>query len=233
MKNFFLFTFFLGYSLISFGQTADQIINDHIKAVGGADNWKKVQSMYAEMNTDFGGVKVPIKMWGINNKAMRIEFVVQGMTGIQVVTEKEGWSLMPFMGQTKPEPTPEEQLKGSRSQLDIQGKFIDYAAKGSSVEYLGEDTEEGVEVYKIKLTDKDKVETTCYFEKETSYLIKESTKVMVQGQEQEQVSTFSNFKKVGDIVLPHAGTGGMGSMNFDKIEINAKVDETLFVMPKQ
>jgi hypothetical protein len=139
---------------------------------------------------------------------------------------------MPFMGQTKAEPTPEDQLVSARAQLDIQGDLIDYAAKGSVVELLGEDTEEGVEVYKVKLTDKDKNETTYFVDKETSYIIKEVSKSMVQGQEVENAATFSNFKKVGDLVFPFATSGGMGNMVFEKIEINVPVDTAMFAMPK-
>jgi hypothetical protein len=232
MKQFFLFTFLMAYSMVTFAQSADEIIANHLKAIGGAENWKKVTSTYAEMSSDMGGVKIPIKMWGIHNKGMKVEFVVQGMTGIQVVTDKDGWSLMPFMGQTKAEPTPEDQLVSARAQLDIQGDLIDYAAKGSVVELLGEDTEEGVEVYKVKLTDKDKNETTYFVDKETSYIIKEVSKSMVQGQEVENAATFSNFKKVGDLVFPFATSGGMGNMVFEKIEINVPVDTAMFAMPK-
>jgi hypothetical protein len=189
--------------------------------------------MYTEANSDFGGTKLPIKMWAINNKAMKVEFTLQGMTGIQVVTDKDGWSLMPFMGQTKPEPTPEEQLKAGQSGLDIQSEFIDYAAKGSSVEYLGEDTEEGVEVYKIKLTDKTKTETTYFIDKESYYIIKETSKAMMQGQEVENATTYGNYKTVGNIVLPYSMTGSMGNMNIDKYDINVAVDEKIFVMPKE
>ena len=66
------------------------------------------------------------------------------------------------MGQTKPEPTNEEALKSARSQLDIRGQLLDYKIKGSTVEYLGEDEDEGVEVYKIRLTDANKTRNNLF-----------------------------------------------------------------------
>jgi outer membrane lipoprotein-sorting protein len=226
--------FFLLFTLFSFsllGQSADEIVNNHVKAIGGIENWTKLNTIYMEMSTDMQGQKLPIKMWQVHEKAMRIEFVVQGMTGIQVVTDKDGWSLMPFMGQKDPEPTNEEQLKQAQSQLDIHGQLINYEAKGSSIEYLGEDEIEGVEVYKLRLTDKNKIETTFFIDKESYYIVKSVTKTSFQGQEIEAPSIYSNYKKIGDIYMPHTMNSGMGIMEIEKIEINPKVDETIFKMP--
>jgi hypothetical protein len=218
-------------SYVAFGQSVDDIINKHIAATGG-EKWNTLNSCYSELSADMGGVKVPIKMYQEHLKAMRVEFVVQGMTGVQVVTDKSGWSLMPFMGQTKAEPTNEEQLKASRSQLDLRGQLVGYKAKGSTVEYLGEDEDEGVEVFKIKLVDSDKTETTYFIEKETYLLLKSSSKFVFQGKEMENVSKFSNYKMVDGLMMPYSVEGGgMGKMEVTKIDINSKIDPKLYEMP--
>jgi hypothetical protein len=40
-----------------------------------------------------------------------------------------------------------------------------------------------------------------------------------------------NYKKIGDIYMPHTMNSGMGIMEIEKIEINPKVDEAIFKMP--
>ncbi|HRD06006.1 MAG TPA: hypothetical protein PK037_00530 [Saprospiraceae bacterium] len=234
MKHVFAFFAFLLLSIAAYSQTADEIIDQHIKAIGGAERWNEINSMYSEMTTDMGGMKIPIKIWQQHMKGMRVEFSVQGMTGIQVVTDKDGWSLMPFMGQTKPEPTNEEALKSARSQFDIRGQLLDYKSKGSTVEYLGEDEDEGVEVYKIRLTDANKTETTYFIDKESYLVIKSVTKVNFQGQEIDAVTKMSNYKDVGGIKIPHS----VDSMSTGKMEIvhavvNAVIEADKFDMPKQ
>ncbi|HRG22145.1 MAG TPA: hypothetical protein PLQ57_13980 [Saprospiraceae bacterium] len=234
MKKFFSLLTFLAVVFTVSAQTADEIIDNHIKAIGGAQKWNELNSMYSEMTTDMGGMKVPIKIWQQHMKGMRVEFEVQGMTGIQVVTDKDGWSLMPFMGQTKPEPTNEEALKSARSQLDIRGQLLDYKGKGSSVEYLGEDEDEGVEVYKIRLTDSNKTETTFFIDKENYLLIKAVSKVNFQGQEIDAVTKMSNYKDVGGILIPHSiDSMSTGKMEIVKTEINPAIAEDKFAMPKQ
>lgn len=232
MKQFFLVTFLIGYSLIAIAQSADEIVGKHLDAIGGADNWRKINSVKMVASSDAGGFKLPITMTSIHNKAMRVEFEVQGMKGIQVITDKDGWSLMPFMGQTKPEPTPEEQLKAARSELDIQGDLVDFAKKGSEVEALGEEEVEGVEAFKIKVTDINKSETTYFIDKENYLILKSVTKATIQGQEVEQETTYGNYKKIGNVTMPYTMTGPMGVMEISEIEINPAVDEKIFEMPK-
>ena len=234
MKKFFSLLTFLAVVFTLSAQTADEIIDNHIKAIGGAAKWNELNSMYSEMTTDMGGMKIPIKIWQQHMKGMRVEFEVQGMTGIQVVTDKDGWSLMPFMGQTKPEPTNEEALKSARSQLDIRGQLLDCKGKGSTVEYLGEDEDEGVEVYKIRLTDSNKTETTYFIDKESYLLIKAVSKVNFQGQEIDAVTKMSNYKDVGGILIPHSvDSMSTGKMEIVKTEINPAIAEDKFAMPKQ
>ncbi len=232
MKSIFKILFLTLISLSAFGQNADDIIKNHIKAIGGADKWNQLNSLYSEMNVDNGGFKIPIKSWQEHMKGMRIEFEVQGMTGIQVVTDKAGWSLMPFQGQTKAEPTNEEQLKSARSGLDLRGQLLDYKAKGSSVEYIGEDEDEGVEVYKLKLTDKEKTETTFFLDKSTSLILKSVTKAMFQGKEIESTNKYSNYKSVDGLLWPFSMDSQMGKMEFTKVEVNAKIDPAKYDMPK-
>jgi hypothetical protein len=233
MKQFLILTLFLGFSVFSNAQTADEIINKHIEAIGGKAAWDKINSLYAEISMN-QGIEIPAKIWTVNEKAFRVEFTVQGMTGIQVVTDKDGWGLMPFMGQTKPEPTPTEQVKAGQSQLDLKGELIDYKAKGSTVEAIGEEDVEGVETYKIKVTDKDKTETTYYIDKETYYIVKSESKVMLQGQEQMSATVYGDYKKVGDVIMAYSMQGGGmgGTMTVKKYEINPTVDMSIFEMPK-
>lgn len=226
-----IFSFLLFTSTMAVSQTADGIVAKHLESIGGIDNWNKINTSYTEITTDMGGVKVPIKMWQSHMKGMRVEFEIQGMTGIQVITDKDGWSLMPFMGKADPEPTNEEQLKMAQSQLDLRGQLVDYASKGSTIEYLGEDEVEGVEVFKIRLTDKNKTETNYFMDKENYYIVKSTTKTTFQGQEVENTTVYSNYKKVDNVFFPFSMNGQMGQVDIQKLELNPKIDEAIYKMP--
>ena len=110
-------------------QTVDEVINKHIEAIGGKDNWKKVNSMKTEANLSFQGMDIPINIYQVNNKSFRQDFTAMNMTGYTIVNDDSGWSFNPMQGQSKPEPMPADQLLAQKDQLDIQGEFIDYKDK--------------------------------------------------------------------------------------------------------
>jgi hypothetical protein len=135
---------FIAFSSIVFissakAQSADEIVNKYITAIGGADNWKKVNSMTSEGNLKVQGADVAVTMTVLNGKGMRQNISVMGMTGYSIMTPDSGWNFMPFQGQQKPEPVTAETLKESADQYDAQGSLLDYKTKGHSIEYLGKE----------------------------------------------------------------------------------------------
>ena len=202
-------------------QTADEIVQKHIAAIGGADNWKKITSLKMTGSMNAGGMEIPVVINVLHNKGMKVEFTVNGMTGYQLITTKEGWVYSPMQGQTKPEAIPAEMVKEEQDGLDIQGKFIDYKAKGSKVNFLGKDDVEGTECYKLKLTYSSGKEETVFIDASNYYHIRSVTKVKANGKETEQISTFSNFQKLPEgIVFAMSQDDGGGAVAYKTIEVN-------------
>lgn len=79
-------------------QTADDIINKYIDAIGGKDKLEQVKTVYMENTVQVMGNEGPSKTSVINGKAFRLESEVNGQKMIQVFTDKGGWQVNPFMG---------------------------------------------------------------------------------------------------------------------------------------
>lgn len=218
-------------------QTVDEVINKNITAMGGKEKVNSLKSVKMEGNLEVQGMQIPTTMVMLNNKGMRSDFTLQGMTGSQVVTDKGGWMFMPFQGQQKPEPTPAEEVKASQVDLDLAGPLVDYKSKGHTVELLGKEDMEGTDVYKVKLNTKDGVIQTYYLDAETGYIIKASTKKKIGEKETDSVVLLSNYKKTDDgYVFPYtieqtAEGAGKVIINITKVQTNVPVDESVFVMP--
>ncbi len=88
-------------------QTADEIVDKYITAIGGADNWKKVNSVTSKGNLTVQGADVAVTMTVLNGKGMRQNISLNGLTGYQIMTPAGGWNYMPFQGQQQPEPVTE------------------------------------------------------------------------------------------------------------------------------
>jgi hypothetical protein len=209
-------------------QSADEIVQKHITAVGGADNWKKIKSVKMTASINGGGMEIPISITTVVGKAQKTEFTLNGMTGYQIITTKEGWSYSPFQGETKPQPMTAEDVKESQDELDIN-ELVDYKTKGSTVTFLGKDDLEGTECYKLKMVCKNGKEKTMYIDASNYYNIRTVEKAKANGKEVEQKITFSNFQKLPEgVVFPMSMESPEGPLAIKKVEINTPVDEAIF-----
>jgi outer membrane lipoprotein-sorting protein len=219
-------------------QTADEIINKHLAARGGKDKIKAVQSERITGKLVMGqGMEAPITMELARPNKMRMEFTLQGMTGVQAYDGKSGWSVMPFMGKTEPEAMSADDIKQAEDQADMDGLLVDYKDKGHQVEYVGKEDVEGTPAYKLKVTKKNGDVVNVYIDAESYMNIKEAGKVKVRGQEIEGQTNFGDFKTVDGLVFPFSieqkAQGAPGGMviSISKIEVNPGVDASRFAMP--
>lgn len=210
-------------------QNADEVISKHIAAIGGADNWKKINSMTMTGAITAQGAELPITITKLNNKGQKMEMTFNGMSNYQMYTPTEGWTYFPAFGQPKPEAMTAEDLKQEADDLDIAGPLIDYKAKGNKVTYLGKDEVEGTECHKLKVTHKNGKEETVFFDVTNFYEIRAIQKATVNGKEVEQTVNFSNFKKLPEgIVFPMSVDQGQGVMAIKNVEINKAIAESTF-----
>ncbi len=213
-------------------QTADEIVDKHIEAIGGKDKLSQVKTVYSESTVQVMGNEAPSTLTVVNGKGFRLESDINGQKMVQVYTDKSGWAINPFAGGTDPQPMPDEQYKAGRDQIDVGGPLFNYAAKGNKVEYLGKEDS----AYKLKLTNKDGVVTTFYIDPATYYIKKAVQTGTMMGQEMEITRTPSNYKKTDfGIVYPYTiDISYGGQMNITstvkKIEINKDVDPKIFDM---
>jgi hypothetical protein len=239
MKKKLIFcALFLFTTAIAFAQTADEIVNKNIDAMGGKDKIAAVKTLKMTATVDVGpNMKAPISMFVVNNKSYRMEFEFQGMKMIRAYDGKEGWMVNPFGGKKDAEHMNPEDIRDAQDQSDIAGDLFNYKEKGSTVEYLGKEDMEGTDTYKLKLTKKTG-DVKYYYIDASSYLVlKETTKRKFQDKEVEGENLMSNYKKVDGVMFPftvesRAKDEAQGqAMNMETVEINPKIDDTMFKMP--
>jgi hypothetical protein len=218
-------------SAISFAQTADELINKHIEAIGGKENWKKVNSMRSEATLSTQGIDIPVVITQVHNIGMKQEFTVMGMSGYSIIGVDGGWNFNPMQGQQKPEPITQDELNIGKEQLDLQGEFLDYKEKGHNVELLGNEDVDGTSCYKLKLTRKSGREATYLLDPKSFYIIRAISKLTANGQEIESTINLSNYQKLpAGIVVPFTMENTMlpAPINMKKIEVNVAVDQSIF-----
>lgn len=237
MKKLILFAVVLlcnVHTLIT-AQTADEILTKHFEAIGGKDKVGNIKTIKMTGNIELqAGLTAPVSIQIVNNKSMRFDLSIQGMTMNQVVDGETGWQIMPFQGNPNAEPIPADQIKEMKGQMDVQGDLFNYKEKGNTVDLVGNDEVDGTEVYKLKVTTKDGRVNYKYIDKASNYIIKEVQIVKTEDKEVEGATVFSNFKKTDDgITFPFNMNTEMagGVIKWEKIEINPTIDPTIFKMP--
>ena len=183
ISKFLLLAAFALSSFISRAQTADEIIDKYLIAIGGKEKWRQVKSMIIEGQIEVQGVEIPFTQTAIRNVGVRVDAEFQGQKIIDITTPKAGWSQNPLAGKTTLQPLSEEELKDKLDELEIQDEFVDYKERGATVEYLGKDEEDGNEYHKIKMTTKNGNEKTYFFDVQTNLIYKIESVVKQQGQE--------------------------------------------------
>jgi hypothetical protein len=223
----------------AFGQTADEILEKNLKAMGGKDKIKALQSMRITGTMKMGPMEAPFTITKMRPSNSRMDFTIQGMTGTQAFDGTTGWALIPFGGNKDPQKMTEDQVKDVRADADFDGPTFDYKAKGNKVEYVGKEDVEGTPAYKLHVTTKDGKESNDYFDAETYLMIRSDGVRNIQGQDLEVVTTYSDYKTVEGITIAHSmenhvkGKESMGgqALNITKIDLNPKVDKAIFAMP--
>jgi hypothetical protein len=229
MKKILFSLLFISSVALVEAQTVDEVVNKHIQAIGGAEAWKKVNSIKMEGTMTVQGAEVSVSRVVLHNKGSRQDINVAGMVGYDIYTPTQGWSLAPWSGVTSPEAKTAEDVAEAQEDLDAQGSLIDYAAKGHKVDYIGKDDVDGTECYKLVITPKGGAVSTYYIDTKTNYLIKSVAKRKANGQEMEIATAFSNYEKLPEgVVIAKSMTLPFGELSLTKISINEPVDESIF-----
>ena len=213
-------------------QTADEIVNKHIEAIGGKEKMLALKSVKMLGNLNVQGMDVGLTITVAQGVGSRTDISVPGMgEGYQIVNTTKGWSFMPFQGQASPEELDAEKVQSSQQQLDIQGGLLDYATKGSKVELLGKETVDGSESYKLALTHKSGKVSTYFIDSKTFYKVKSISKSQTPSGEADVETSYMDFKKTPEgYVFPFSQSNPMGTVIFSSVEINKPVDEKLFTV---
>ncbi|HVS64066.1 MAG TPA: hypothetical protein VMT85_11260 [Thermoanaerobaculia bacterium] len=214
----------------------DQVLDRYYEALGGESAWAAVTSTHQKGTMQMMGMEAPIEIWSKRPEKLRLEFTMQGMTGIQAIDGDSGWQVMPFMGSTEPEPMPAEMLEMMSSDVDIDGPLFGWKEKGHQVELVGQEDVEGTPAYKLHVTLANGVELDYFLDAEHFVPIQTTIDATFQGQEFETTTTISDYKQVGDLMIPHSMQSespmGTQTITVQEVEINPEIEDSFFAMPQ-
>jgi len=220
-------------------QTADELVAKNIQAKGGLEKIKAIKTLRTRGRLNQGGFTAVVGQELKRPGMLRSTFTVQGMTAIQAYDGQTGWQISPFQGRKDPELLGEDDLRDLVEDADIDGPLVDYKEKGNTVDYLGHDTVDGDDVYRLKCTLKNGDIVDYYLDPDSSLEIRTERQQFIRGAVRERQTDLGSYKPVAGVMFPYAIESGpknnpsvRAKVTIESIEANVPIDDAEFKMPK-
>ncbi len=222
-------------------QTADEIIANYFENTGGAENWNNLEGIKYEGTANAQGMSIPIEYYLTKEGKQLLKINIQGQEMTQFSFDGEKMWTTNFMTMQPEVADPDATMNMKNQSMDFPDPFLNYKKKGYTVELIGEETMEGTETFKVKLTRKPYIVdgneepniTFFYFEKENFVPIATESEVR-EGPMKGQVikDTLSDYQEVDGLYFPFAMTMGGQPITMTNIILNPEIDEAMFAMPE-
>lgn len=244
-KKMALLVFTIFASITINAQTADEIISTYFENIGGLENLKKVEGikMTASVNQ---GMEIPLEIVQMKSGKQYVKVSIQGKDLMQGVFDGETLWSTNFQTMKAEKSDAEATANMKLEANDFPDSFIDYKAKGYTLELIGKETIDGAETFKIKLTkepvtvDGKKEDDVSFYFFDTENFVpivmqKEINSGPMKGKTSE--SKMSDYQEVEGIYFPFSMTQGMKgqpgqAIKITKIELNPKIDDSVFAYPE-
>src|SRR5688500_14429443 len=127
--------FILGIATIfhnhTMAQNVEEIMDKHVKAIGGSDNWNRVNSLIMSGSMSVQTNEFTFETRILNKKGFRQDINFNGSAGYVIATPKGGWQYLPFNGQLEPEELEGANLVSYQKGIDIcEARYVGYREKG-------------------------------------------------------------------------------------------------------
>jgi outer membrane lipoprotein-sorting protein len=217
--------------------TVDAVVARNLQAKGGEAKLKAIQSMRMTGRVSIQGMELPMTITAKRPNLMRQEMQIQDKRIVTAFDGQKAWMINPMTGSESAVELTGSQADMAKDQADFDGALVDWKAKGHTIELVGTEEVGAVKAQKVKVTKKNGQVQYFFLSPDTGLEIKTTTEVLQGGTTMTIETELSDYRSIDGIMLPHAlktsinGTP-TASIAVDKIELNAPLDETLFVLPK-
>lgn len=249
MKNILFATLLLFTSGASFGQTdtLEMILSTYFENIGGREALLSLDGYKITAEMELQGMNIPINQYEMKDGRSMTAISVMGMDMKQGVFDGEvlwGTSQMTM----EPEKSDAEATENAKRTVgDFPDPFLRMEEYGFTAEYLGMETADGTECFKVKLTQKptlrngEEEENVSFYYFDTENYVP----IMVKSEITEgpaagemAVTSFSDYQEVEGIYFPFSMSFGSETQEgqtlvVKEIELNPELEDGFFAFPEK
>jgi zinc protease len=225
--------FLAGSTFTLHAASAEDLIKEYIKAIGGVEAHKKIKTRVLKGKLDIPAQGVSATMT-IQTKApdtMRTELDFPGLGKIvEGFDGKVAWSNNPFTGLTR---KPADQQAQAKRQADFY-RDVELLDRYESWTLKGKETVNGKTTHVIEGKSKEGTTDTFYLDETTHLMVLMKTKESGG----ETIFQLSDYRSVDGLKIPFsidldAGPAGSFSFRVDQVQHDVSLDDSLFAFPSE
>jgi SAM-dependent methyltransferase len=184
-----------------------------------------------------GGREVPFTVWYKAPDRTRVDLGTGQEKATYAFDGTVAWFRDPAAGRRDPARMPEAQATEVRNHAD-QDPFVDYAAKGHRIEWLGTEVFEGVEAHAIRLTRSKGSQSVHLFDAGSGRELKIIIETRGNGSAMTHETIERDFRRVDWLLLPfdietRVNGSPVRRMLIEHAEILSDLSDALFRMPAE
>ncbi|QHI37185.1 putative zinc protease [Kordia antarctica] len=206
------------------GVTAQTVVDNYIKVVGGKDKLMNVSTLVQEMGASFQGMDMTMVMKQKNPNLLFVDVSMAGMGSVnkQVFNGEKGY--VSQMGNKQDMPA--ETLAEMKSRKAIFEELM--YGSDSKMLLKGIEVVDGKDAYAVVIEKADGKKSTNFYDVKTGFKVKESTTQKGPGgQETTQNRVLGDYKEVSGIMMPHLMIIDAGPQKIEMIAISIKINTPL------
>ncbi len=238
MRSLFIAALGILYPMLLPAQTAEELVARNLQARGGLEKIKAIKTLRMSGKLQQGSFTAQVSETAMAPNLLRNAVTLQGMSQIQAYDGSTGWQINPFEGRKDAELMGEDDLRELTEEADLYGPLVDYQTKDNRIEYLGHDTVDGDDAYRLKVTLANGDIIYYYLDPDTYIEIRTEKLQFIRGSVRESFTNLGSYKLVDGVYFPFSieqgskqSPGEVMTITLDKIEANVPVNAADFKMP--
>ncbi|AXG68474.1 putative zinc protease [Kordia sp. SMS9] len=205
------------------GVTAQTVIDDYLKAIGGKEKLMSVTTIVQEMGTSFQGMDMMMTMKQKNPNMLVVDMSIAGMGSVfkQAFDSEAGY--MEQQGQKRDMPA--EMIADMKAK---KGLFPELYYDSNTIKLTGIEAVDGKDAYAVVIEKADGSKTTNYYDVASGLKVKKAeTAKGPGGQETAQETTYGEYKDVDGVKFPYKMVLPMMGQKVEFSTISAKINAPL------
>jgi outer membrane lipoprotein-sorting protein len=212
--------------------TVDDVVAKNLAAKGGIEKLRAITTVKMTGSLKSPSGVTAITTWAKRPTFMRRDNVNDGQTFVTAFDGKTLWQINPLIS-----PRPRE-IPAPPEAEDFDSLLLDYKEKGRTVELVATEPVQGINMHRLRVTEKGGQIRDIYINAETMLESKAVVQVEQGGRKAIVTTEFSNYKTIDGISVPmHVRQMLNGKplteVTYDRVEFNVPIPDSMFSKPVQ